>query len=65
MLVKTILITILIFFSNFSSATLNIQHWESNNGARIYFVENHDLPIVDINVDLELEVLRTPNKKVE
>ena len=63
MLVKTILITILIFFSNFSSATLNIQHWESNNGARIYFVENHDLPIVDINVDFRAGSVKDTKQK--
>ena len=63
MLVKTILITILIFFSNFSSATLNIQHWESNNGVRIYFVENHDLPIVDINVDFRAGSVKDTKQK--
>ena len=53
MFIKTILISILLFFSNFTVAKLNIQHWESDNGARIYFIENHDLPIVDINVDFQ------------
>jgi len=53
MFIKTILISILLFFSNFTFAKLNIQHWESDNGARIYFIENHDLPIVDINVDFQ------------
>ena len=49
--IKIILISMLLLLSNFASAALNIQHWESNNGAHIYFIENHDLPIVDINVD--------------
>ena len=49
--IKIIIISILLFLSNFANAALNIQHWKSNNGARIYFIENHDLPIVDINVD--------------
>lgn len=53
MLIKTIFISILLFFSNLTVAKLNIQHWESENGARIYFIENHDLPIVDINVDFQ------------
>ena len=61
--IKTILITILIFFSNFSSAKLNIQHWESNNGARIYFVENHDLPIVDINIDFRAGSVKDNKQK--
>ena len=49
--IKIIIISILLFLSNFANAALNIQHWKSNNRARIYFIENHDLPIVDINVD--------------
>ena len=61
--IKTILITILIFFSNFASANLNIQHWESNNQARIYFIENHDLPIVDINVDFRAGSVKDTKQK--
>jgi zinc protease len=61
--IKTILITILIFFSNFASANLNIQHWESSNEARIYFIENHDLPIVDINVDFRAGSVRDTKQK--
>ena len=61
--IKTILITILIFFSNFASANLNIQHWESNNDARIYFIENHDLPIVDINVDFRAGSVKDTKQK--
>ena len=63
MLIKSILITILIFFSNFASANLNIQHWESNNEARIYFIENHDLPIVDINVDFRAGSVKDTKQK--
>jgi zinc protease len=61
--IKTILITILIFFSNFASANLNIQHWELSNGARIYFIENHDLPIVDINVDFRAGSVKDTKQK--
>ena len=25
-------------------ALLQIQHWQTASGARVYFVENHDLP---------------------
>ena len=32
-------------------AGLNIQHWTTPQGARIYFVENHDLPMLDVSVD--------------
>ncbi|HLP98696.1 MAG TPA: pitrilysin family protein [Sideroxyarcus sp.] len=32
-------------------ATPQIQHWEAPSGARVYFVENHDLPMLDVAVD--------------
>ena len=32
-------------------AAVNIQHWQTNSGAEVYFVENHDLPIVDFSVN--------------
>lgn len=31
-------------------ATPKIQHWQSPSGARVYFVENHDLPMLDVSV---------------
>lgn len=32
-------------------ATPKIQHWQAPSGARVYFVENHDLPMLDVAVD--------------
>lgn len=32
-------------------AGLPIQHWQSASGAQVYFVENHNLPILDVSVD--------------
>lgn len=34
-----------------AQAQLPIQHWQTKSGARVYFVENHDLPILDLTVD--------------
>ncbi len=34
-----------------AQAALPIQHWQTEKGAKVYFVENHDLPLLDINVD--------------
>jgi zinc protease len=31
-------------------AILPIQHWQTASGARVYFVENHDLPMLDLSV---------------
>ena len=33
-----------------ASAGLNIQHWQTSTGADVYYVENHDLPIIDLSV---------------
>lgn len=32
-------------------ATPKIQHWQAPSGAQVYFVENHDLPMLDVSVD--------------
>lgn len=32
-------------------AILPIQHWQTSSGARVYFVENHDLPMLDLSVE--------------
>lgn len=32
-------------------AGVSIQHWTTSQGARVYFVENHDIPMLDVAVD--------------
>ena len=44
-------------------ATPEIQHWETGNGARVYFVELHELPIVDVQVAFDAGSARDPNGK--
>ena len=34
-----------------ASAAVKIQHWQTSTGAQVYFVENHDLPIIDLAVN--------------
>lgn len=34
-----------------AQAGLPIQHWQGTSGAQVYFVENHDLPILDVSVN--------------
>ena len=34
-----------------AQAGVVIQHWQAPSGARVYFVENHDLPMLDVQVD--------------
>jgi zinc protease len=38
-------------FSNAAQAGVKIQHWQTASGSEVYFVENHDLPIVDLSVN--------------
>jgi len=63
MFIKAILISALILFSNISAGKVNIEHWKSTNGASIYFIENHDLPIVDINVDFRAGSVKDTKQK--
>ncbi|HEY6094939.1 MAG TPA: pitrilysin family protein [Gallionellaceae bacterium] len=32
-------------------AAVKIQHWQAPSGAQVYFVENHDLPMLDVEVN--------------
>lgn len=32
-------------------AILPIQHWQTSTGARVYFIENRDLPMLDVSVE--------------
>lgn len=41
----------LLFVTTAAQAALPIQHWQMENGTRVFFVENHDLPILDISVE--------------
>lgn len=47
-----LLAAVVLFLAGITSAlaTPHIQHWTSPSGARVYFVENHDLPMLDLTV---------------
>ena len=45
------LIFLFLCFQQNSFATLKINTWQTQTGAKVFFVENHDLPILDINVN--------------
>ena len=38
-------------FATSAQAALNIQQWKTSHGSEVYFVENHDLPIVDVSTN--------------
>ena len=39
-----------LFLSASAWATPKIQHWQTAEGARVYFVENHNLPMLDVAI---------------
>ena len=46
-----------------ANATLPIQQWQTTSGARVLFVETHDLPMLDLAVDFPAGASRdTPDK---
>jgi zinc protease len=51
MFTKILLTFALAGMANSAFATLNIQHWQAPSGAQVYFVENHDLPMLDAAVN--------------
>jgi zinc protease len=46
-----IVVVFLSIYSQWTLASLPIQYWQTSSGARVYFVENHDLPMLDISVE--------------
>src|SRR5690606_5564210 len=55
------LVSILISAPGF--AALDIQHWTLENGARVVFVENHAIPILDISIEFDAGSRREPQAK--
>ncbi|HEX5393304.1 MAG TPA: pitrilysin family protein [Rhodocyclaceae bacterium] len=46
-----------------AQAGVKIQHWTAPSGAQVYFVENHDLPMLDVQVDFAAGTLYSPAGK--
>ena len=44
-------------------AGLDIQNWSTAQGARVYFVENHELPMLDVSVDFDAGAARDSRAK--
>ncbi len=43
-----------------AQAGVPIQHWNTPNGTRVLLVENHDIPMLDVQVDFAAGVARDP-----
>ena len=53
----------LVLFSQWAVAGPKIEHWLAPSGARVYFVENRVLPMLDIQVDFTAGGARDPESK--
>ncbi|MFH1495285.1 MAG: pitrilysin family protein [Pseudomonadota bacterium] len=42
-----------LFMTGAADAALPIQHWQTANGAQVYFVESRGLPLLDISVEFD------------
>jgi zinc protease len=62
-MMKKILATLLLFVCGWAQAALNIQTWTLANGARVYFVENHSIPVLDLSVEFDAGARRDPQGK--
>ncbi len=50
-LTKVTLLAASLLFSLASFAGVKIEQWQTSSGAEVYFVENRDLPIIDISIN--------------
>ncbi|MDP1643886.1 MAG: pitrilysin family protein [Thiobacillus sp.] len=63
MSIKTFLFALLLSLPLSAQAALAIQHWQTPQGARVVFVESHELPMLDIAVDFPAGSARDPAAK--
>ncbi|GBE46540.1 peptidase M16 inactive domain protein [bacterium BMS3Bbin11] len=54
---------LILVFPVIASAAPKIEHWVTDNGARVYFIETHALPMVDINMVFNAASAREPADK--
>lgn len=62
MLTRILFLLVLIGASP-AQAALQIQSWKLDNGTRVLFVENHSIPMLDINVEFDAGTRRDPKGK--
>jgi zinc protease len=57
------LIVLFALFASLAHAGPRIQHWVAPTGAKVYFVESRDLPILDVRIDFVAGGARSPEGK--
>jgi zinc protease len=48
---KNLILITAVLLASTANAAVKINHWQTSTGAQVYFVENHDLPIIDLAVN--------------
>ncbi len=61
MTIKAFCVALLLSLPLSAQAALTLQHWQTPQGARVIFVESHELPILDISVDFPAGSARDPD----
>ncbi|RLJ67958.1 M16 family metallopeptidase [Sulfurisoma sediminicola] len=60
---KKMLLVVLALFATVGHAAPRIEHWIAPSGAKVYFVETHVLPILDVSVDFAAGTVFGPADK--
>ncbi len=50
-IIQFLIVLVTCFVTLSANAAVKINHWQTSSGSQVYFVENHDLPIVDLSVN--------------
>ena len=61
--IKNLFLLFVLLFAQTTWASPDIQYWQLKNGVRVYFVETHDLPIVQMGVVFDAGSARDPKGK--
>ncbi len=48
---KYLFLLIILCVPSAAQAILPIQHWQTSSGAKVYFVQNRDIPMLDLSID--------------
>ena len=62
-LIRYVVLLLIGCYTQLTFASLPIQYWQTSSGVRVYFVENRDLPILDISINFSAgSSMDTPEK---
>jgi zinc protease len=60
---RVLLLLWLGLYAQWIGAAPKIEHWVAPSGARVFFVENQDLPMLDVQIDFDAGSVRDPGDK--